>query len=137
MIVLDTDVVAELLRGPRADPAVVRWVRTLEESPVTTVVNRAELLAGVALLGDDERTRTLAAAVTDLLADLSVCLPFTTEAASCYGELVATAVAAGRRLPTRVAMVACVARVHDAGVATHDPSAYDGLGLRVLDPRHV
>lgn len=50
MIILDTNVISEVMRGPAADPGVLTWIRTLADQPVTTVINRAEVMAGVALL---------------------------------------------------------------------------------------
>lgn len=33
MIVLDTNVISEVMRGPQADPAVLAWVRGLRDRP--------------------------------------------------------------------------------------------------------
>ncbi|WP_299054754.1 PIN domain-containing protein [uncultured Nocardioides sp.] len=131
MIVLDTGVLAELVRGPRADPGVIGWVRQVVEQPVTTVVNRAELLAGIALLPATNRRTALATAVEDALADLPHCLPFSDDCAAVYAHVVATRVASGSPLTTRTAMVAAIASAHGAAVATTDPAAYAGLDLRI------
>jgi len=135
VIVLDTGVLAELVRGPRADPAVIAWTRALVEQPVTTVVNRAELLAGLALLPDDHRRAALTSAVEDALADLAVCLPFSADCSPVYARIVATRARTGRPMTSRTAMVAAIASVNDAAVATTDPAAYADLGLRLEDPR--
>ncbi|MCH1866956.1 PIN domain-containing protein [Nocardioides sp. CFH 31398] len=127
MIVLDTGLLAELVRGPRADPAVLAWVRNLAEQPVSTVVNRAELLAGIAMLPDGNRRTALTTAVEDALADLAVCLPFSTDCTIVYARMVAARAATDRPLTTRTAMVAAIASVNGAALATTDPAAYDGL----------
>lgn len=137
MIVLDTGVVAELVRGPRADPDVLTWARGLVEQPVTTVVNRAELLAGIAMLPADHRRTALTTAVEDALADLTVCLPFSADCPAVYAAMVAARATTGEPLTTRTAMVAAIASAHGAAVATTHPAAYDGLGLRLEDPRAV
>lgn len=62
MIVLDTNVISEVLKGPSADERVMTWLRGLREQPVTTVVNKAELLAGVSLLSAGARRSALAIA---------------------------------------------------------------------------
>ena len=62
MIILDTNVISEAMRGPAADAGVLRWLRSLAETPVTTVINRAEILAGIALLPTGERADQLRAA---------------------------------------------------------------------------
>ncbi len=55
MIVLDTNVISEVMRGPRAEPAVLGWMRSLSATPVTTVVNQSEILVGIAMLPDGGR----------------------------------------------------------------------------------
>ena len=134
MIVLDTNVISELLKGDRADPRVVAWVHSLLEQPVTTVVNKAELLAGVALLPVGRRREGLARAVNLALDDLQVCLPFTTDVPTAYAEIVATRTLSGTPIGTADAYIAAIARVHGAGVATRDVPGFAGSGLRVINP---
>lgn len=50
LVVLDTNVISEAMRGAAASPQVIAWLRSLAATPITTVVNRAEILAGIALL---------------------------------------------------------------------------------------
>jgi len=38
VIILDTNVISEVMRGPRADERVLSWVRSLGTLPVTTVI---------------------------------------------------------------------------------------------------
>lgn len=135
MIVLDTGVLAELVRGPRADPDVLTWVRELVEQPVTTVVNRAELLAGIAMLPAGNRRTALAAAVEDAFADLTVCLPFDDDCPPVYARMLASRAATGVPLTTRTAMVAAITSAHGAALATTDPAAYAGLDLRIETAR--
>ncbi|MBA2694330.1 MAG: PIN domain-containing protein [Actinobacteria bacterium] len=87
MIILDTNVVSEVMRGPHADPGVMRWLGDLPEVPVTTVINRAELAAGIRLLPDGRRKRALAETLDIALSGLSVCLPLTTECAEHYADV--------------------------------------------------
>lgn len=134
MIVLDTNVISELIRGSSADRTVVRWVRTLEEQPVTTVVNKAELLAGVAMLPAGARRTALAGAVESALDDLQVCLPFTSDVPAAYAEIVSTRTALGSPIGTADAFIAAIATVHGAAVATRDVAGFDIAGLRVVDP---
>lgn len=65
MLVLDTNVISEAMRGAQAEPRVIAWLRQLSTPPVTTVVNRAEILAGIALLPAGSRRTRLQAAATD------------------------------------------------------------------------
>ena len=134
MIVLDTNVISEVMRGPRADPAVLAWVRGLRDRPVTTVLNRAEILAGIALLPAGERRQRLQRASESAFAGLGVALPLVPECTSEYAEIVAARRRAGRPTGTMDALIASVVRVSGAQLATRDHDDFDGLGLDLLDP---
>lgn len=134
MIVLDTNVISELIRGPDAHPNVMSWLRTVQTQPVTTVINKAELLAGVALLPAGMRRATLAEAVESALSSLETCLPFTPDVPAVYAEIVAARTALGRPIGTADAFIAAIAAVHGADVCTRDVSGFSGLDLRVVDP---
>ncbi|MGL4744243.1 MAG: type II toxin-antitoxin system VapC family toxin [Dermatophilaceae bacterium] len=134
MIVLDTNVLSELLRGSDADRGVVRWLRGLREQPVTTILNRAEILAGVAILPPGRRRQDLASGIERILGDLAICLPFAPECPVVYAEIVAARRAVGRPIGTFDALIAAVALVHRASVATRDVDGFAGVGLTVIDP---
>lgn len=134
MIVLDTNVISELLKGDRAHAGVVGWIRALGEQPVTTVINKAELLADVALLPAGRRRESLAREVNHALADLQFCLPFTAGVPVACAEIVATRTRSGAPIDTADAYIATIAHVHGAGVATRDVGGFAGTGLRVIDP---
>ena len=59
MIILDTNVISEAMRGHQADRRVLSWLLGLRDTPVTTVINRAELLAGLAVLPSGARRESL------------------------------------------------------------------------------
>lgn len=134
MIILDTNVVSEVMRGQQADPRVMRWIRRLPEPPVTTVINRAELLAGVLLLDDGGRKRALAHALDTALSGLSVCLPLTTECTGHYAEIVARRRRLGRPIGSMDALIAAIARETDATVATRDIDDFVHLHLPLVNP---
>lgn len=134
MIVLDTNVISEAMRGAAADARVMSWLRGLDEVPVTTVINRAEIMAGVALLPEGAgRSRLQEAAVT-AFNGLGVCLPLVPECAAAYGDIVATRQSLGRPIGAMDALIAATARVADAVVATRDLSDFEDLGLALINP---
>ena len=62
MIVVDTNVISELMRG-EPHPAVLNWVAAQPRSLLyTTHVNQAEILSGIAALPEGRRCAALAAA---------------------------------------------------------------------------
>ena len=134
MIILDTNVISELVRGPQADPRVLSWVRSLQEQPVTTALNRAELLAGAALLPEGRRRSVLVDGIARVLTDLRISLPFSADCASAYAEVVAVRTRVGRPIAAMDALIAAIAVVNRAAVATRDGDGFGGLGLNVHDP---
>jgi toxin FitB len=98
MIILDTDVLSELLRGPQADRRVLTWMRGLRETPVTTVITCSELLAGVAVLADGRRRGQLLSGVERALGVLGDCLPLRAAQAATYAEMIAARRTQGRPL---------------------------------------
>ena len=134
MIILDTNVISEVMRGPRADRRVLDWVRSLSTIPVTTVINRAEILAGIAILPGGQRRDLLGAAAREAFDGLGVCLPLMPEAASAYADIVAARRAAGRGVGAMDALVAAIATVAGATVATRDVADFADLGLNLVNP---
>ncbi len=134
MIVLDTNVISEAMRADRADPRVLAWIRGVRTPVVTTVINRAEILAGLAMLPPGSRSTALQHKAAAVLAGLGVCLPLTDECAPHYADIVATRTAAGRPIGGLDALIAAIARAAGASVATRDIGGFDGLGLDLIDP---
>lgn len=134
MIVLDTNVVSEVLRGPEADPRVMAWLQSLEERPVTTVLTRAEILSGVALLPRGRRRERLESGVRQILTQLGVCLPLTDDAADHYAEIVATRRAMGRPVSGFDALIAAICVTASATLATRNTKDFLGAGVELVNP---
>lgn len=134
VIVLDTNVISEAMRGPDADPGVLGWLRRLPRTPVTTVISRAEILAGIALLPAGARRDRLSTVAARAFGALGVVLPLTTEAAEHYAEIVAVRRAAGAPIGGMDALIAAICRASNATLATRDVSDFAGLGVDVINP---
>lgn len=135
MIILDTNVLSELMRGEaHGSAAVFTWVRSLDEQPVTTVINRAELLAGVGLLPAGMRQDRLAAVVGATLDRLGVCLSLVPECAAIYAAVVARRRRVGRPVGAMDALIGSIAVVSDASIATRDVDGFADMGVQLIDP---
>ncbi|MEZ5411769.1 MAG: type II toxin-antitoxin system VapC family toxin [Acidimicrobiales bacterium] len=134
MIILDTNVISEAMRGPQADSGVLAWLRALPAPPVTTVINRAEILAGIALLPAGARAERLRESAERAFGTLGVCLPLTAECCAHYGDIVATRQRAGRPIGGMDALIAAIAREASATVATRDVDGFSDLGLDLVNP---
>lgn len=134
MIVLDTNVVSEFMRGPDASPQVLAWARSLRQQPVTTVINRAEVMAGVALLPAGHRRDRLSSAAASAFDTLGVCLPLVPECAAEYADIVATRRRLGRPIGAMDALIAAITRFSGSALATRDTADFEDLGLELIDP---
>jgi hypothetical protein len=89
VIILDTNIVSELMR-PAADPAVLSWLREVDEGDlVTTTITVAEIEFGLARLPDSARADALRSAAVALWESFATAiLPFDILAARHYGALI-------------------------------------------------
>lgn len=134
MIVLDTNVISEAMRGPQNDRAVRSWLLSLVEPPVTTVINRAEVLGGIAVLPSGRRQEDLMSAAGAVLSGLRVCLPLTPECAERYANIVAIRRRLGRPIGGMDALIAAIVLESDGQLATRDTADFEGLGLNLVNP---
>lgn len=136
MIVLDTNVVSELCRTvPNAD--VFDWAaQQSADSLYITTVTEAELWYGVELLPAGRNRRTLEAATEQMLNIFfgRRILSFDRAAARIYAEIRASRRLAGRVIGELDCMIAAIARVHGASVATRDIYGFDNCGIEVINP---
>jgi toxin FitB len=136
MIILDTNIVAELLR-PAPASSVEAWLAARDSATVYfTTVGEAELRLGVAILPAGRRRTALAQAIDEMLEEdfRYRILPFDRAAARAYAAIAADRRAAGRPISQFDCQIAAIARAHEAAVATRNTSDYEGCGIEVIDP---
>lgn len=136
MIVLDTNVISELLR-PTPDATVLRWVASQPRSALyTTAITRAELMYGAQILPEGKRKLALLSILRDvLITDFSgQILAFDNEAADAYAVLSASRKARGRPIEQADAMIAAIASVHSAVLATRNTSDFVDCGVSLINP---
>ncbi len=137
MIVLDTEVLAELLKA-EPDPTAMAWLASQRRGELyTTTVSEAEVAAALAALPKGRRRDSLVQAVARLLGEGlgGRILPFDRAAAAAYGELAPKRQSAGEQVTTAVGQIAAIAKARGARlVATRDAAGYLAQGLRCVDP---
>jgi hypothetical protein len=135
LIILDTNVVSELMRSA-PDPAVVSWIIAQPRAAIClTSLTCAERSLGIDLLPEGKRRDRLAEQAAALFAEdfAGRVLGFDLAAASIYATLVAQRRRAGRPLGAVDAMIAAIARLHGAAVATRDAGLAD-CGVPLINP---
>lgn len=134
MIVIDTNVVSDLMRGGSA--SVLRWLSTIAGSDIyTTVITRSEIRYGVARLPVGRRRDDLQRRADAFFAEIADrTLPFDAAVADRYGPLVASRESIGRPISVSDAQIASIAYVQRAALATRNVRDFDECEITVIDP---
>jgi len=136
LIVLDTNVVSEPLKG-HCDPAVEAWLDRQEiDTLFLTTISLAELRYGVSVLPAGKRKRALGEAVENqVLAYFGLrLLSFDETAATAYAQARARAKSAGTPIGVADAYIAATALAAGFSVATRDTAGFEAAGVPVINP---
>ncbi|MBJ7458896.1 MAG: type II toxin-antitoxin system VapC family toxin [Thermoleophilaceae bacterium] len=136
MIVLDTNVVAELA-APETDPNVASWIlRQRDEDIYITAATLSELVEGVMQLPDGRRKNELDDRIVEAVEDFyDRTLDFTANAAVTYGRFVPDRFSIGRPIERADAEIAACCLQFGATLATRNVKDFEGIpGLGVINP---
>ncbi len=134
MIFLDTNVVSETLRSD-PDMRVLQWLERHDAELALNTVVIAELAFGIEKIRPDQRARRLSAGLDEWRRRFAGRIfSFTEEAALAYGEIMGLAVRNGRPMSAQDGMIAAIARIHDAPLATRNRSDFEIARIRLVDP---
>jgi hypothetical protein len=136
MILIDTNVISEIMRV-RPHQAAAAWVDAQPASSLflcTPVL--AELRYGIERLADGRKKRELLTAVGRIEHELYAgrILTFDQPAAAQYARLAASRERQGRRMHQMDALIAAIAAVHGATIATRDIDDFTDLELKLINP---
>jgi predicted nucleic acid-binding protein len=134
LIFLDTNVVSESLRRTPA-PAVVAWLVRNDAELGLPTVTIAEIAFGIRKIHPDQRAARLERGLTDWrhrFADRI--FGFTEAAALAYGGIMSSALRQGRPMTAPDGMIAAIARINGARLATRNLSDFGTTGLDLVCP---
>ncbi len=137
MIVLDTNVLSELMR-PEPEAAVLQWMAAQTDALYVTTLSYAEILLGIDLLPKGKRRQRLGEQATAMFTEdfAGRILSFDLATAPAYAAIAGKRQKAGQRLSPIDGMIAAVAHVHGASVATRDGD-FAGCGVPLINPWHA
>lgn len=135
MIVVDTNVLAELMRL-EPEHAVVRWsVAQTASDLYTTAITVAEVLYGIERLPAGHRRELLRASAAEVFATFAEnVLPFDAGAAEQYPLVVTTRDRLGRPIDGFDAQIASICRSGGMALATRNVKDFDHTGVDVVNP---
>ena len=136
MFIVDTNVVSEIMR-PVSEPAVELWTAGCAASSLfLTAITEAELRLGLATMPPGRRRDGLSAGLERMLRTgfASRILPFDSDAARAYAEIVSTRRAARRAASQSDSQIVAIARSRGMAVATRNVRDFEGTGVAIVDP---
>jgi hypothetical protein len=136
MILLDTNVLAELMRLAPSS-VVENWMGGQPAASLfISNITAAELRYGLALMPESRRRRQLAAqAEAMLITDFAGrILPFDSPAACAYASIAAAGRLSGRPISQADAQIAAIAASRGASLATRNVVDFVDCGIDIIDP---
>ena len=138
MILLDTNVISELMRG-KPSAQVVAWIEERPRSRLgITAITQAEVLYGIELLPKGRRKQALLTTVQMMFSEdfRGRIFPFNSDAAYAFAKISAIRQTQGRRISQLDAQIAAIVQTVGAELATRNVTDFEGCGIKVLDPWH-
>jgi len=136
MIIIDTNVVAELMKASPAGE-VVSWMNDQEASTLfLTTITLGEIGYGLEILSQGKRGLQLEQGFERVIAEAFTgrILAFDEEAARLYGVLMGRRKAIGRPLSILDGQIASIARARGCAVATRNIRDFVECGVDILNP---
>jgi toxin FitB len=136
MFVLDTNVLSAVM-GSQPVPEVAAWVAGQpEELLYTTAVCQADVLAGIEILPEGRRRRSLEGMAKAIFANAfdGRVLSFDSAAGAAYAGIFAARKRAGRPTAPHDLMIAAIARANDANMVTRNVDDFEDCGLTLINP---
>lgn len=136
MIILDTNVISETIRGV-PEPIVVEHLKRYPSGDLyTTAITAAEIRLGLALLTQGRKRSALRTRVDRVLVEdfEGRILPFDSVAAEMYAAIVTARRAMGKPISVSDAQIAAIAYSHSAVLITRDTRDFEHCGLHLINP---
>lgn len=133
MIILDTNVIAELMRE-EPDSHVASWIQSIAVTKLAlTVIAIAEILRGIERLPKGKRRQKLEQSFKEFIQKgfSGRILPFDEESAYLYGGIATGREKAGLSVDL---MIAAIAKKIQASIATRNIKDFEGCGLTLINP---
>lgn len=131
---VDTDLLSERAKK-KPDPRVIKWLEENASEIDTSSHVIGEIEAGIALLPDGAKRRSLEAWLHRLVEAMEGrILTFNTTVAMAWGRQEADFSQKGCPMPMPDSFIAATARRHNLTIATRNTADYERPGLKVFNP---
>ena len=137
MIILDTNVISEVMR-PQPNSQVMLWLKeySVEELAVTAI-SIAEISYGLKRLPEGRRPLQWRFQMFIAQGFRDRIFPFDEKAAEVYAEMVVNRQHIGKPIEVMDAMIAAIALIKTANLATRNTSDFQNCGLKLINPWEI
>lgn len=139
MIILDTNVVSELMK-PAPDERVAGWLQRQQTLHLAiTTITIGEIQFGIKILPTGKRRRGLEEDFARFVSRgfEGRVLPYDEAAGFAYGEIAALRHNKGRDVDAVDLIIASIAKVANASVATRNTKHFVSCGIKLIDPWQI
>ncbi len=137
MIILDTNVISELMKGDQCSKNVFNWTsKQLISNLFTTTINQAEILYGISILPQGKRRNRLQESA-DLMFKLDFnerVLPFDQKAAVSFAKIASHRRKIGQAISQADAQIAAICHSHNATLATRNTNDFKHCNIALINP---
>jgi len=136
ILILDTNVVSELMRVA-PDRQVRAWIAAQKSTDLAlSAITIAEIQRGLARLPKGKRRKNLEANFLTFVTEAFAgrVFPFDEAAALIYGEIAAGREKNGYAIDAVDLMIAAVAKIQNASIATRNTNDFEGCGIALINP---
>ena len=134
MIILDTNVISEIIKG-NPDERVFQWFDSLNEPTFITSITIGEMQRGIMNLPDGKRKQGHITSLETVLKEFKEhFFMYDTKAALAYGSLCSTLKSKGIGVGQADAMIAAITLVHGATFATRNVKDFVHSGIPIVNP---
>lgn len=135
MIILDTNVFSEGMKGTLADAAVWRWFQQVHEPLWITAMTVSEVLFGITRLPQGRRRKELESQADALFHEFTdSILVFDETAARTHVEILLLRQRRGRPISTVDSQIAAICKTQGASLATRSVRDFAYTGIDVINP---
>lgn len=137
MIILDTNVISELMKGQKCSENVYNWT---SKQPInqlfTTTITQAEILYGIAILPQGKRQNELQKSANLMFAEdfLGRILPFDQIAAIAFAKIASQRRLNGQPISQADAQIAAICYTHNAKIATRNVDDFINCDISIINP---
>lgn len=134
MILLDTNVISEAF-GQKPNEAVIAWLKRFDVELALPSISIAEISYGIEKLALEQRSARLETGLASTRQRFAGrILAFDEIAALAFGKIMGDASRSGRSMSPLDGMIAAIALVNNARLATRNVAHFEHCGLDLINP---